>query len=433
MNKISTKKETQELAITIYNGGFGAVKEKRRIDLEQGDTHLLYGDVAQLIETDSLIVEGINVVEFNYDFDLVNKEKLLMKYIDKEVFIRSRETGERKSCRLLSVDVTGRCVLEDNNSKEIYLDSQDEIILPTLPSGLIVSPALVWKILGNSESEVSVSYLSKGFNWKANYVVELKETFLNVIGWAEINNQSGMTYENAKVKLIAGDVNRVNEEMGLMEVRHFKMDSTLGGQAQEKTFFDYHMYTLNNLTTIKDNQTKQVNILSGENIPYNQYYKLDLYDDSAEIMVEFENEVESGLGIPMPKGRIKLYKEDVADNSLEFIGEDEIDHTPKGETITLSIGKAFDVTFEYDEIDRKKIKGFEHFKYRCKVSNHKMEAIKVHFEPNIWGSWEMVSSTHEFNKKSSRKLEYIIDIEADGEEVIEFEYKIDMRTELIIK
>lgn len=433
MTKISTSAETKEIALTIYNGGFGTVKERRTIHMDGNDTELIFADVAQKIETDSLIVEGINVLEFNYDFDLVDRDKLLRKYIDKEVCLKDRMTGDKKSCRLLSVEGGCRCVLEDIETKEIYLDTQAEMILPSLPSGLIVKPALLWKTDGKPADDVRVSYLSGGFGWNANYVVELKEKTLNITGWAEIENTSGTTFENVRIKLIAGDVNRVENEKDEPDMRYCVCESEALPQAEEKAFFDYHMYTLNDTTTLKDNQSKQVCILSGSRIPYKQYYKLNLHEEKTDIIVELQNRKEDGLGIAMPKGRIKLYKEDEADQSLEFIGEDQIEHTPKEESIRLSIGKAFDITFEYNEVDRKKIGGFDHYKYECVIRNHKDTEAEICFEPYVWGAWEMVESSHDYITKTSSKLEYRILVPADGEETVQFEYRVDRRTEVVVK
>jgi len=433
MSKISTKADTKAISLTIYNGGFGAVKESRAIHLEETDQELIFADVAQKIETDSLIVEGINVLEFNYDFDLVNRDKLLTKYVDKEVFLKDRKTGEKKICRLLSAESGGRCVLEDIETREIYLDTESEIILPSLPSGLIVKPALVWKTDGKSAENVQVSYLSSGFNWIANYVIELKDKTLNLIGWAEIENMSGMTFENAKIKLIAGEVNRIKNEEDPLYKMNYVYESSAMPQAEEKAFFDYHMYTLNHPTTLKDNQSKQICILSGNQIPYKQYYKLDLDEENPDIIVELQNCKEDGLGIAMPKGKIKLYKEDDADHSLEFIGEDQIDHTPKDESIKLCIGKAFDITYEYNEVDRKKVGGFEHYKYECIIHNHKETEVEIIFEPYVWGVWEMVASSHDYTKRTATQLEYQIKVAANNEILVRFEYKIDRRTEVVVK
>lgn len=434
MKKLSTATDTQDISLTIYNGGFGAIKETRIVSLTGAEIELVFADVAQQIETDSLLVEGLNILEFNYDYDLVDKDKLLRKYIDKEVYLKDRKTGEKKSCRLLSVEGAGRCVLEDNTTKEIYIDAQEELVLPSLPSGLIVKPALVWKIAPTKTDSVKVSYLSQGFNWNANYVIELFEKTLNIAGWAEIQNQSGTTFENAKIKLIAGDVNRIKKDDDYdVEDRMYVCESAAAPQAEEKSFFDYHMYTLLNPTTLKDNQTKQINILNGSDIPYKRYYQLNMRDEKVNVIVEFANKKESGLGIAMPKGKIKFYKADEADNSLEFIGEDSIGHTPKDEDIKLTIGNAFDITFTYREVERKKIDGFEYYKYEYIIKNHKEEPAEVHFEHYAWGVWEMVSSTHEYTKKASGLIEFSVNVPADSEIKVDFEYKIDRRTEVIVK
>jgi hypothetical protein len=434
MKKLSNAADTKEISLTIYNGGFGAVKEIRKVNLSGSETEVIFADVAQQIETDSLLVEGLNIIEFNYDYDLVDRDKLLKKYIDKEVYLKDPKTGEKKSCRLLSVEGAGRCVLEDNDTKEIYIDAQAEIVLPSLPSGLIVKPALVWKIGKSTSENVKVSYLSKGFKWNANYVIDILEETLNIAGWAEIENQSGTTFENAKIKLIAGDVNRIqDDDVYDMEERMYICEASAAPQAEEKAFFDYHMYTLLNPTTLKDNQTKQINILNGRNIPYKKYYKLNMNEEKANVIIEFINKKEYGLGYAMPKGKIKLYKADEADNSLEFIGEDSIGHTPKDEDIKLTIGNAFDITFDFTEVDRKKINGFEHYKYECIIKNHKEEVAEVHFEHYAWGIWEMVSATHEYSKKTSGLIEFYVNVAADSEIKVEFEYKIDRRTEVVVK
>ncbi len=192
------------------------------------------------------------------------------------------------------------------------------------------------------------------------------------------------------------------------------------------------MYTLTNLTTLKDNQTKQINILNGTDVPYKRYYYLDTYEDKANIVIEFANKGECGLGIPMPKGKVKLYKEDQADNSLEFIGEDEIDHTPKDEDIKLTIGNAFDITFDFKQVDRRKLGGFEYHAYECTTENHKEEAAEIHFDHGIWGVWEMVSSTHEYEKKTSNLIAFTVNVPADSKLQVCFEYRVDRRLQVTI-
>ena len=428
MKKTSTATETRDLSLTIYNGGFAAVKEIREINLNGNEDEIIFADVAQQIETNSLLVDGIEILEFNYDYDLISKQKLLKKYINKEVFLRDRQTGEKKSCRLLSVEDYGTNVLEDNKTKEIYIEAAGELILPALSAGLMIKPALIWKIIKSSADNVNVSYLSQGFKWTANYVIEVLKDTLNIAGWSEIENKSGTGYENAKIKLIAGDVKRVKDySVARRHYEYEEMQFQVADRAEslpeEKSFFDYHMYTLNKRTSLKNNQTKQVKLLNGFKIPFKKYYVLDLSCNKVNVIVEFTNIKENGLGIPIPGGKAKVYKADEADNSLEFIGEDRISHTPKNQDIKLNIGNAFDITFEYSQVDTKTMNKYFHYKNKCIINNNKEEDVEVHFECYMTGIWEILKSTHDYVSKSADLVEFIVLVKANSEERIFFEYR----------
>ena len=303
---------------------------------------------------------------------------MLQKYIDKEVYLKSRKTNERKSCRLLAATSYDSILLEDNETKEIYINPKDEIILPSLPSNLMVKPALVWKVRNSKANLVKVSYLSKGFNWHVNYVVEIKNKYLNVSAWAEINNECGTSFENIKIKLMAGEVNKINKhtrefilcECDDLEAPHY------GNNAEEKSFDDYHIYTLKNLTTLKNNQKKQLNLFNAEGIEYEKYYFINEYEDKVDAIIEFDNSEENKLGLPMPKGVFKIYKNDEEDNSLEFIGEDEINHTPKNEKIKLCTGKAFDITYEEKQVSERKIGVYKVTEYEY-IIIIKMKMLKL--------------------------------------------------------
>jgi len=454
MRKTSSSMDTKEIALTIYNDGFGAIKEIREIEFDGNETELIYSDVAQKIETESLIVQGLNILEFNYDFDLVSGEKLLEKYLDKEVFLKNQKTGEEKSCRLLSIEGVALgvlapqgCVFEDNKSKQIYISPKEtNIILPSLPSGLIIKPALVWKLNKADKTqakEIKVSYLSKGFKWKANYVIELENETLDINGWAEIENECGTSFENVKIKLIAGDINRNSpDDFSLDECLELPnpnivYSTTYVPSVEEKVFFDYHMYTLNYLTTLKNKQTKQINILNGSKIPYKQYYDINSREEKVNIIIEFENKKNNGLGIAIPKGIVKLYKTDEDDNSLEFIGEDSINHTPKNETIKLLIGQAFDIKVNHIQAGQKTIDDYVYYKEEYIIKNHKDTDAEIHLVEYTRGrnslfellrgirstSIEMVESSHEY-EQLAYKINYNIIVPANDEVKIEFEYRI---------
>ncbi len=431
--KLSSALDTEDLSLTIYNGGFGAVKELRTVNLDGSETELVYADVAQLIETDSLLTEGITIQEFNYEYDLVGRGKLLQKYLGREVFLKDRKTGDRRACRLLAAEGETGCVLEDSETKEIYVDSSDELILPSLPAGLLVKPALIWKIEPTKAEALKVSYLSKGFNWQANYVIELEEKVMSLVCWAQIENESGTTFTDARIKLIAGDVNRIEDEFEDRIITS-KLMYSAAPAAEEKTFFEYHMYTLNQPTTLKNNQSKQICLLSAAAIPYLKRFEFDQFSDKAEVIIEFANRKAGGLGLPFPKGKVKLYQADEADGSLEFIGEDELDHTPVDEDIRLCIGNAFDITFEYTQKQHRKLAGFEHFWYEVKIRNHRTETAAIRFRHHMQkGNWEMVSASLDFKPKDAWQVEFDLPVKADSEETVRFEYKIDITKEIIIR
>lgn len=248
----STNEHNNKLSITIYNDDFGLVKEERLLVSQEACEEIQYLDVAKKIETDSIIVAGIPVLELNYDYDLVSKAKLLEKYLDKTIYVFDKKTKEKLSIRLLSV--SDGIIGERTDTKEIVINPVGELVLPSLPEGLIAKPALLWKVPKSSlDQQINVSYLTKGISWDANYVLNLQESGFQLTGWVAINNQSGAAFENAELKLIAGEVNRV-EEIKLLEPDYHYKEGIVYSESEpafeEKSFADHHMYTLNRPVTI---------------------------------------------------------------------------------------------------------------------------------------------------------------------------------------
>ena len=421
--KESTSKDTQSVALTIYNDDFGLVKERRAMQLSGEEEVLVFSDVTERIDTNSLLVEGVHVDEFNYEFDLVGKKKLLEKYTGKEVFLKDQKTSEKLKCRLLSVEKKGRCVLEEVETGEIYVDTSLELVLPALPSGLLVKPALIWKIQKTQAEQVNVSYLSGGFSWQANYVAEIKETGLSLTSWAEIENKSGATFTDAKIKLIAGDVKRVSQYFR-SHARHIVLEEA--HTFEEKEFFDYHLYTLNHPTTLKNNQKKQIQLFNSSDIAYEKYYEVSAYSKKPEVMIEFENAKDNGLGMPFPKGIFRMYQRDEGDGSLEFIGEDSVDHSPVDQLIRLNVGEAFDVECHHRELSRYKQKGVVTVKKSYEIKNHKSESIQVrvkHFMEEDY--WKMITTSHPYEEKSSKMIEFSLRVSEKSNLTITFEYEMD--------
>ncbi|MGV3489505.1 MAG: DUF4139 domain-containing protein [Tuberibacillus sp.] len=423
MKAVSTQKDTQDLSITIYNNGFGVVKERRALNLMPEADQVQYVDVAEKIEIDSIIVKGLHILEMNYDYDLVNKEKLLEKYLDRHVWIVNKENQSRTEYRLLSV--SSGMVLENVETKEIAINPQGELILPSLPDGLIVKPALIWKIKPSETQSVDVSYLTKGLSWTSNYVINLEKDHLKLSGWVNIFNHSGAGFENVQIKLIAGDVRRVDE------IRDYDSNGLMIYSSQpelefeEKSFADYHMYTLQRRTSLKQNQSKQINFIELDQIAYRKYYTAERWSENVRIFVEFHNTKDNGMGIPLPEGVIKVYQEDEKDNHLEFIGEDSIGHTPKDEKVRLSLGEAFDIKCSGNKVNSYRSGRYLYESYRYTVRNHKDEAIHIKIPHHISGEWEMLEHSEPFEYEDYNDIVFWVDVPPNTNKAIDMTYRID--------
>ncbi len=432
---ISTSQDAEHVTLTIYNDNFGAVKERRRMPALTGCSQISYMDVAARIETDSILVKGVDVLEMNYEYDLVNKTKLLEKYLDHTVYVRTADGG-RTAYRLLSV-IHG-IVLEHTESKEIVLDPGGELVLPSLPDGLIVRPALNWRIRPtDGAQQIDVSYLTKGFAWTVNYVMNLQEDKLALTGWVDIKNETGTTFPNARIKLIAGEVNRVEdpELYYPSPIVYSKCVEDSGSAFEEKAFADYHLYTLQGETTLKNEQSKQVRLFQAEDVPCRIYYACNTGAKRTDIMVNFDNDEASRLGIPLPKGKIKVYQEDPADGQHEFIGEDEIEHTPKNESVWLHIGEAFDIVLEHKRTELKRVgRGHTAESHQVMIRNHKSMSAHIKLSHRIHSRfWRISETSHPYEKMGTSGIEYRLDVPAGGEMLVIFTIELDEKLTVYVE
>jgi hypothetical protein len=439
----STKTDSSEISVTIYNGGYGIVKEKRNIDLKSGDIELLYIDVASKIDPTSVHFKSITspdkvrILEQNYEYDLINPNKLLEKYVGKKVrLLTTTPEGKElwKDAELMSIN-EGNVFKIDN---EIYLFRNDQIILPDIPENLVAKPTLVWQINSKQEgkNEVEVSYMTDGITWKADYVavIDKDDKSLDLDGWVTIDNKSGGEYQNSNLKLVAGDVHRETEQPKMEYMRAPKVDMAMGEAApqfEQRDLFEYKIYQLNRKTTIKDNQTKQMMLLSGSNIKADkifmikddQYYHYQYNGEKkikAKVMMEFVNSAENNLGLPIPKGKVRAFKRDV-DGSVEFIGEDSVDHTPKDEKITILLGNAFDIVAEKKQTDYKNMGSSSYeASYEITIRNHKAEDVVVKVVESIYGDWRVYNNNIDFVKKSSDTIEFTVPVAKDGTAVVKY-------------
>ncbi|MET1014594.1 MAG: DUF4139 domain-containing protein [Paenisporosarcina sp.] len=421
MPTMMTGSLTKDLAITAYSDGFALVKEVRMIPPLSDDQLVYYLDVPERIETDSLQVKGLLVAELNYEYDLVDKVKLLEKYIGKEIKLVNKRTGEEKSYLLISAQ--NGLILEDLKTHEIIIDAEGELRLPELPEGLILKPTLVWRIREKTAEDTTVTYLTGGISWNVDYIAQIREYDFDLTAWVTLTNNSGLTYTDATLKLMAGTVHRAPK------YHQNQIRATLADQVEMKSaqqeFADFHLYTLPEKVTVKDRQQKQIELFTAPQIKSNTVYEVNSYQLHPTIYFTFLNTKANGLGIPLPQGLFKMYKENPIDGSSEFVGEDILPHTAVNELVKIQSGEAFDITVESDIVDEYKngIYIFEEVEYL--VRNQKDEAIVllINHSPS-YGIFEVTKSTHEWKRKDGN-IQLTVPVEAKSEVKVAFTIRYD--------
>ena len=444
----STADDQVAVEVTVYNNNLGLIKDTRKVELPTGQGELRFMDVASYIMPVTVHVKSLNypqdfaVLEQNYEYDLMNADKLLDKYVGKKIkIIDWNEFQDRK-------DVVEATLLSNNQGQiyqingEIYLGHPGYKVLPEIPENLIAKPTLMWLYESAVEEahNLEVSYLTTNISWKADYVVVLgkDDTSCDISGWVTIDNKSGATYKDARLKLIAGEVHRVEEEL---EYRLYalEMAEAKSPQFEEEAFFEYHIYDLQRRTTIKDKQTKQISLLEAigvgtekEFLVYGmQSYFTRLYREqnpkqSVNVYIKFNNSKDNNLGIPLPSGTMRLYKQD-SEGSLQFIGEDKIEHTPKDEEIKLEIGEAFDVVAERIQTDYTKITTKLHeSEWEITLRNHKEEDITVGIVEPLYDSWEVISSSHPYEKVDAFTIRFNVVVPKDAEVKVKYRVKVGL-------
>ncbi|MBI4206703.1 MAG: DUF4139 domain-containing protein [Betaproteobacteria bacterium] len=442
--------------------GYAVVRNQRELALKSGRNTVRFTDVAALIDPTTVSFEsltdakGTSVVEQNFQFDLVNTQRLLQKYVDRAITVDQVRGNGVESFRGTLLSVSGGLTLKREDGSIQILPHNAGIKLPELPGGLITRPTLVWDIAAARAGthKTRVSYQTGGITWWADYNVTHEEGAnanacrLDVGAWVSIVNQSGASYPDAKLKLVAGDVQRVappgQVHSAPMAARAMAREDRAAG-FEEKAFFEYHLYTLGRATTLPDNSTKQIELFpAARGVPCEKtlvYYGLTpaygfgpspitdrnygtQTNKKVDVYLTFKNATENNMGMPLPSGRIRVNKMDSADAALEFIGEDKIDHTPKNEKVLIKMGSAFDVVGERRQVnfsvDTSRRTMSEEIE--VKLRNHKREAVTVIVKENLyrWVNWQITSKTHDFRKQDARTIHFPLKVGADGEGVLRY-------------
>jgi len=450
----STLNDQQMVTVTIYNSDLALIKDTRKVKLKPGLNTLALRDVSAQIRPETALLRSINapgsltLLEQNFDFDLLTPTKMLEKHVGKTVSIvkTNPTTGAETSQQATVLSANGGVVLKVGN--RIETGAPGRIVYDDVPENLRDRPTLVTQInnKGAQDQTVELSYLSGGLGWKADYVAELndKENQLDLSGWVTLTNTSGASYNNAKLQLVAGDVNRVQQNMHPM-VKAMRMENMAADAAKpmaEESLLEYHLYSLDRPTNIMENQTKQVALLSASGIPVHKdlvlqgadYYYQGQYGEigtkmKVGVFIEFENKETSKLGMPLPKGVLRVYKKDSSGNA-QFVGEDNIDHTPKNETVRLKLGETFDVTADKKQTDFKLLpnpqKGHNAYEsaFEVTLKNAKKEKVTVTVQEPISGDWAIVSESHPHTKANSHLALWKIDIPAEGKAMLTYRAQV---------
>ncbi|HEV7299452.1 MAG TPA: hypothetical protein VGN72_08830 [Tepidisphaeraceae bacterium] len=443
--------------------GYGVVREVRKVNIDKDGT-IRFSDVASGIDPTTVTFEsltdpnGTSVLEQNYEYDVVSGNKLMEKYLGKEVTIVKRASGNEGV-----TTVTGRLLSSDGatvvlqSAEGVQVISRSDITTVTLAdaANLITKPTLVWKLDADKGGEhlAKVTYQTDGITWRADYsiIMNANDTAADVGAWVTILNQSGANYPDAKLKLVAGDVQRVQPQQELYGGMPRAMAMADAKRAdmgfQEKSFFEYHLYTLGRPTSLGNNSTKQIELFpSKKNVPVNKtfvYYGLPEQmrywispepnrdrnlgtqtNKKVDVYLQTTNSEQNGMGIPLPAGRIRVYKADDADGSMEFVGEDVIQHTPKDEKVLVKLGSAFDIVGERKQTDFQ-VDRNDHWieeEFEITLRNHKKEPVDVIVKENLfrWATWEIIKNSDDFEKQDSRTVHFPVRVEPDGEKKVTY-------------
>jgi hypothetical protein len=438
----------EKVAITVYNSNFGLVREERKLELGKGRVELAYADVSAHIQPETVHLRPLEetgafeVLEQNYRYDLLTPEKLLEKYVGKRVkVVRYNEklgTEETKVADVLSVE-NGPVLRIDG---EIVTGFGGRFVFPDVPPNLVAKPTLVWLLGSNVDSQrVEVSYLTENLTWRADYVLVLDaaDATGDLTGWVTLTNGTGTSYRNAELKLVAGDVQRVAPPPPPQVEVAYDMAAPMAAPApfKQESLFEYHLYALQRATDLLDRETKQVTLLEAHGVKLKKklefrgvsYWFTGAYGElpknqKVSVFVEIENSEKSGLGMPLPKGTLRVYKADQS-GAQQFVGEDAIDHTPRDEKLEVKLGEAFDVVADRKQTDWKSLGNCSSESgWEIELRNHKDAAVAVSVIEPANGDWEIVRASHPAVKKDAQTFEFDVAVPANGKTTVSYRVRV---------
>ena len=448
---VSTAKDQRSVSLTIYNRNLALVKDRRTVTLPAGESRLAFREVsAQIRPETALLSGGLEILEQNFEYDLLSPESLLQKYVGREVSLvrQNPESGADLPPQQALVLAAGQgTVLQVEGRIETGIPGR--LVFPDVPATLRDRPTLTMLVKSEQAGpqDMELSYLSGGLSWKADYVAELAadENSLDLNGWVTLSNESGVSYQQARLQLVAGKVNTVSRNLydeaeGRVMTR--LAAAKAGPPMQEESLFEYHLYTLDRPTTVLENQQKQVALLQAAGVQavkefivrgrdYAYQAALDQEDTKLDVAVELEikNEKERGLGLPLPAGVVRVYKKD-SRGLLQFVGEDRISHTPEKEVLRLHLGTAFDVTAKKAQTAFKKLssnaRGDELYEssYELRLKNAKSVPVQVQVRESVPGDWEITTESLKHEKASAHEARWLVEVPAKGESVLSYTARV---------
>ncbi|HKQ88681.1 MAG TPA: DUF4139 domain-containing protein [Candidatus Acidoferrales bacterium] len=446
----TTQKDQTDLSITVYNSNLALVRDVRKINVRAGTFPLHFEDVAASINPATVHLRSItdpsklNVLEQNYEYDLLDPQKLLQKYVGREVTL-VRAEQESNSTKYTE---TRALLLSDNNGPVWKIGNEivtgmasDSYRFPDLPDNLYSRPTLIWTLdnTGAPTQTIEASYLTTNIQWKADYVLTVTrdEKNADLDGWVTLTNNSGASYDNATLQLVAGQINQVTPQRAYMELDKAANAAAAPPMTQEN-FSEYHLYTVTRRTSINNNESKQVSLLDGSNIPINKTYVVEAQPyyfrnpqgignpipEPVMVYYNFKNDQKSGLGMPLPAGTVRVYQADSKGN-IQFAGEDNIQHTPKDEALRIHVGNAFDVVCDRKESDYKKIaSNVYEMEYQITLRNHKDTPVTVDVREPIGGDWEVENSNFPSTKLDSTTISFEVPVAKDGTATLDYRVRV---------